>query len=97
MQVWWLTSTCTAPVRPRTATGVVKVPSVRPAPSIPLVFAPQHHTVPSLARPHAVSIPIASCTSFALPSADVETGVVGVPCVAVVPSPSWPTALLPQQ
>src|SRR5262249_1823971 len=56
------------------------------------VLRPQHQTVPSFFRAHVWRPPTATCAT-SLPSAATCTG---ADRSIVVPSPSWPNALLPQ-
>src|SRR5207244_5510751 len=78
-------------VRPDTSTGTVHlIPQVRPSPSWPTAFAPQHLTPPELVSAQ-VSAPFGpSLVAIAvtpLTSPDTSTG---VSAAFMVPSPSWP-------
>jgi hypothetical protein len=82
------------PVRSLTATGVADW-LVLPLPSAPLVLSPQHLTVPAVSSAQVWNCPP---TTAAAPLAELivvaNTGVVEL---VVLPLPSWPFVLSPQQ
>src|SRR5688572_2757678 len=78
---------------PTTSTGVsAPANENRPSPTWPSAFLPQHFTPPSAMTAHACAPP-ADIATTPLPSPTTSTG---VGRSVVVPSPSWPSRLLPQ-
>ncbi len=91
----WLSPTAMAATplaRPKTAVGVVRCVHVA-SPSWPLPLYPQQRTAPAVVSAQVWNMPAAMDTT---PLPRPETGV-GVDRAKVVPSPSWPLPLYPQQ
>src|SRR5262249_31600268 len=80
------------PVRPETATGVVREVVV-PSPSWPNTLSPQQRTVPAASSAHECAAPTVTAVA-PLVSPGTSTGRCGVE--SVVPMPSWPEKLLPK-
>jgi hypothetical protein len=74
---------------------VLEVSVGLPLPRTPSLLLPQHHTVPSTSRAHALALP-AEIAEGAKNSVSFNPETTGVNELVVVPSPSWPFALLPQ-
>src|SRR6185369_10930724 len=66
-----------------------------PSPSWPMLLSPQHATVLSARTAHVWSAPTAISRAVTLPA--IPDTARGVLLSSVVPSPSWPKLLLPQQ
>src|SRR5580692_7508454 len=83
---------CTAGGRPVTWTGT-ELSLVEPLPSSPFPPLPQHHTLPSVSSAQVCLPPASICVAFA----GRPVTATGVCRSVVVPSPSWPLLLDPQQ
>ena len=94
-QLWmWPAATPIIPLpRPVTATGV-SCSSIVPSPSWPVALYPQHSTPPALVKAHECASPVATAIAFVIP--ETSTGVVHAVGSQALPSPSWPSVLLPQ-
>lgn len=75
-----------------TVTGAFRWVAV-PSPRRELVLRPQHRAVPLESRAHVCDVPALTCVAVVIPLTAVEAKLSEV----VVPVPSWPLALLPQQ
>src|SRR5579884_4209450 len=79
-----------------TAAGF-RLPMVVPFPNSPSTLLPQQNAVPTFVRPHAVALSEESWVNFTPTGSAVRSTATGKFRVVDVPSPIWPTVLMPQQ